>query len=129
MFTVSRLLYSVQAWQLGAEEMQKLESVWCGFLRRLVKGGFPKKNAPKNKKDQSIPEGEVDWSFKLSNEAIREITKTTEIKNFCDMQHLKYIAHVTRLENSSLQKQFLFCETSKSSSMKWKKVFKRNHAG
>ena len=62
----------------------------------------------KIKKDKSIPEGEVDWSFKLSNEAIREITKTTEIKNFCDMQHLKYIAHVTRRENSSLQKQILF---------------------
>ena len=62
------------------------------------------KNTPKNKKEQSIPEGEVDWSFKLSNEAIREITKTTEIKNFCDMQHLKYIAHVMRRENSSLQK-------------------------
>ena len=28
----SRLLYSVQAWQLNAKEMQKLESVWSGFL-------------------------------------------------------------------------------------------------
>ena len=73
------------------------------------------------KKDKSIPESEVDWSFKLSNEAIREITKTTEIKNFCDMQHLEYIAHVTRSENSSLQKKFLFCKTSKSLSRKWKK--------
>ena len=105
------MLYSVQAWQLGAEEMRKLELVRCGFLRRLVKGGFSRKNAPKNKKDQSIPEGEVDWSLKLSNEAIRKITKMTEIKNFCDIQHLKYIAHVTRRENSSLQS--LFCETSK----------------
>ena len=61
----------------------------------------------------------LDWSFKLSNEAIREITKTTEIKNFCDMQHLKYIVHVMRSKNSSLQKQFLFFETSKSSSRKW----------
>ena len=117
----SRLLYSVQAWQLGAEEMRKLESVWCGFLRRLVKGGFSRINAPKNKKDKSIPEDEINWSFKLSNEDIRTITKTTEIKNFCDMQHLKYIAHVTRRENNSLQKQFLFCETSKTTSRKWKK--------
>ena len=117
----SRLLYSVQAWQLGAEEMRKLESVWCGFLRRLVKGGFSRINAPKNKKDKSIPEDEINWSFKLSNEDIRTITKTTEIKNFCDMQHLKYIAHVTRRENNSLQKRFLFCETSKTTSRKWKK--------
>ena len=56
---------------MGAEEMRKLESAWCGFLRCLVKGGFSRKNTPKNKKDQSIPEGEVAWSFKLSNEVIR----------------------------------------------------------
>ena len=92
-----------------------------GFLRCLVKGGFSRKNSPKNKKDKPNPEGEVDWSFKLSNEAIREMTKATEIKNFYDMQHLKYIAHVTRRENSSLQKHFLFCEMSKSSSRRWKK--------
>ena len=78
----SRLLYSVQAWQLGAKDMQKLESVWCGFLRRMVKGGFSRRNAPKNKKDKSIPEEEIDWSYKLSNEKIREITKTNEIKLF-----------------------------------------------
>ena len=29
----SRLLYSVQAWQLNAKEMRKLESIWYGFLR------------------------------------------------------------------------------------------------
>ena len=38
------------------------------------------------------------------------------------MQHLKYIAHVTRLENNSLQKQFLFCEASKGPSSRWKKL-------
>ena len=37
----SWLIYSVQAWQ----KIQKLESIWCGFLRRMVKGGFALKNA------------------------------------------------------------------------------------
>jgi len=115
----SRLLYSVQAWQLSAKEMQKLESVWCSLLRRMVKGGFSRKNAPKNKKDKSIPVEEVDWSFKLSNSDIMRITKTTEIKHFFEIQHLKYIAHVTRLGNDSLQKQFLF---SNSSHHRWKKL-------
>ena len=115
----SRLLYSVQAWQLNAKEMQKLESVWSGFLRRMVKGGFIRKNAPKNKKDKSIPEEEIDWSFKLSNDDIRKITKTSEIKDFCEIQHLKYIAHVTRMGNDSLQKQFLF---STSSNNRWHKL-------
>ena len=50
------------------------------------------------------------------------ITKTSGIKNFCDKQHLKYIAHITRMENNSLQKQFLFCEASKGSANRWKKL-------
>ena len=98
----SRLLYSVKAWQLNAKEMQKLESIWCGFLRRMVKGGFSRTNAPKNKKDMIIPKEEIDWAYKFSNENIREITKSSSIKAFCEKQHLKYIAHVTRLSNNNL---------------------------
>ena len=84
--------------------MQKLESVWCGFLRRMVKGGFSRANAPMNKKDLSIPVEEIDWAYKFSNENIREITKSSCIKAFCEKEHLKYIAHVTRLGNNDLQK-------------------------
>ena len=43
-----------------------------------------------------------------SNENLRSITKTTNISSFCKIQHFKYVAHVTRLENSSMQKQLLF---------------------
>ena len=100
----SRLLYSVQVWQLKAKEMQTLASVWSDFLRRMVKGGFIWNNAPKNNKDKSIPEEEINWSFKLSNDDIRKITKTSEIKDFCEIQHIKYIVHVTRTGNDSLQK-------------------------
>ena len=117
----SRLLYSVQAWQLNAKEIQKLESIWCGFLRRMVKGGFTRKNVPKNKKEKTIPDDEIDWSFILSNDDIRRITNTSKIKQFCEIQHLKYIAHVTRLGNDSLQKQFLFLESSSHASKRWKK--------
>ena len=55
----SRLLCSVQAWSLNAKEMQKIESIWHGFLRRLVKGGFKRQNAPKDKNDNSIPQEEI----------------------------------------------------------------------
>ena len=37
----------------------------------------------------------------------------TNISSFCRIQHLKYIAHVTRLENDSLQKQLLFTTNHK----------------
>ena len=64
-----------------------------------MKGGFSRRNAPKNKKD------EVEWSYKLSNEPIPMEQKTYATSN-----------------TSSLQKQFLFCEASKSSSSRWKKL-------
>ena len=101
--------------------MRKLESVWHNFLRRMVKGGFKRQNAPKNKHDTSIPNEEINWAFKLSNEKIRHITKTSEIERFCIIQHMKYIAHVTRLGNGSLQKQFLYCKSDNPCG-RWKKL-------
>ena len=44
------------------QKIQKLESISYGFLRRMVKCGFDRKNAPKNKKDKTIPDDEIDWS-------------------------------------------------------------------
>ena len=118
---ISRLLYSVQAWSLNAKEMQKIESIWHGLLRRLVKGGFKRQNAPKDKNDNSIPQEEINWAYKISNKRFTQITKTVGVKEFCVKQHLKYIAHVTRLGNDSLQKQFLFCK-SNSNCGRWRKL-------
>ena len=36
------------------------------------------------------------------------MTNSNSIQNFCLIQHLKYIGHVTRLPNSAIQKQVLF---------------------
>ena len=122
----SRLLYSCQSWDLHASEIRKLESIWHGFLRRMVKNGFKRKNVPpeylKAKKeakksglDFPEPEG-LDWAYVLDNENLRNITKTTNISSFCKIQHLKYIAHITRLDNASLQKQLLFKTDRKKNS-------------
>ena len=43
-----RLLYSVQSWDLSAEELRKIESIWHNFLRKMVKNGFKRKNVPRN---------------------------------------------------------------------------------
>ena len=46
----SRLLYSVQTWDMKQHEKLKLESVWNGFLRKMVANGYKRKNAPKHNK-------------------------------------------------------------------------------
>ena len=84
----------------------------------MVCNGFKRKNVPqeylkarkKAKKTNTVvpePDG-LDWAFTFSNEKLLSITKTKNISSFCKIQHYKYIAHVTRLENSSLQKKTTF---------------------
>ena len=46
--------------------------------------------------------------YVYNNDNLQSITNTCSIANFCKMQHLKYVAHVTRLDNNSFQKQLLF---------------------
>ena len=43
----SRLLYSTQSWELTAAELNKFESIWHGFLRKMITNGFKRKNVPK----------------------------------------------------------------------------------
>ena len=128
----SRLLYGVQALEISVAEQQKIESVWHGFLRKMVTNGFKRKNvsqeylktrksakSKKAKHDIPVPE-HLDWAFIYTNKQLKLITKTSDINQFCKIQHLKYVAHVTRLDNDSLQKQMLFsCEQRKFSHNCW----------
>ena len=54
------------------------------------------------------------WAYIFTNEKLLKVTKTSGIASFCKIQHLKYLAHVTRLENNSLQKQMLFSANHKN---------------
>ena len=42
----SRLMYSAQSWRLSASELRKLETIWHGFLRKMITNGFKRKNVP-----------------------------------------------------------------------------------
>ncbi len=133
----SRLLYSVQAWQLSTSELRKIQSIWHGFLRKMVTNGFKRKNVPKEyqnrkskaksiKAKEDLPKpDDLNWAFIFSNEHLETITKTSNITNFCKQQHLKYLAHVTRLGNESYQKQILFsCDRKKFARDRWRKIEK-----
>ena len=71
-----------------------------------------KKAAKKTGEIVPEPEG-LDWAYIFDNNKLCEITKTTNITSFCRIQHLKYIAHVTRLDNDSFQKQLHFSTDQK----------------
>ena len=95
---------------------------------KMVVNDFKRKNVPPDylkalkqskisKKDTqpTVPKpDDLDWSYVYSNQQLKEITKTSDISNFCKSQHLRYVVHVTRLENYSFQKHYFFQMITKS---------------
>ena len=55
----SRLTYATQSWRPSEKQIQKLESCWFGFLRRMIKGGFRRKPAEND--------NEANFSFVYTN--------------------------------------------------------------
>ena len=104
----SRLLYSVQTRRLNAREVARLNTIWMNFLRRMVRGGFNRQHTYVNGEIE-----EEDWAYKYKNNDILRITKSQPISNFCDQQHLKFIAHVIRSDNACLPKRMLFMQPSR----------------
>ncbi|XP_058501112.1 uncharacterized protein LOC131469792 [Solea solea] len=110
----SRLLYSVQAWELSSNELQKLNTVWNGFLRKMIAGGYARKNVPpqnlrkKGTDPANLVDGEIDWAFKISNSKLYALTQSQPIENFCHVQSLRYVAHICRMPNDAIQKKVLF---------------------
>ncbi len=104
----------------ASAKIQKLEVEWKRFLRRIVKGGLARKKAPpRDITEKDKKEGEWDYSFKYSNNAIHKICGTEPLQTFAQLQHLKWLSHVIRMDNSTLEKQTLFMEGSKDI---WKKM-------
>ncbi|KXJ08545.1 hypothetical protein AC249_AIPGENE10765 [Exaiptasia diaphana] len=100
--------FLIQTCSLTEQELDTIEIIWNGFLRRMVKDGYQRVNAPTGKEKKAKNDNEVDWRFKISNAKLREITKTLPIRTFCQRQHIKYLGHVCRLGNWAIQKQILF---------------------
>ena len=92
----SRLTYGCQVWTLSTVQRNRLHSFYCGLLRKMIRGGF-------KRKDDSM-------AFKLTNENILGICDTESVIAFIDRQQKKFLAHVIRREDGSLIKQLTFNE-------------------
>ena len=104
-FVRSRMCYSAQAWTIKEQEMKVFESKWHGFLRRMINGGFARKN-----------DG---MSYRYTNEDLIRITGTNSIRNFIQKQQLKFLAHICRMNNKDMRKQVLFTKENKNSHSIW----------
>ena len=97
----SRLTYAVQTDRLKVAQRKQIDAVWARMLRKMVRNGFAKK--PENP-----------HASKYENEDILKICSTKSASSFCQIQHIKFLAHVCRQENNTLQKQWLFTSYQKT---------------
>ncbi|KAG1651816.1 Integrator complex subunit 11 [Nymphon striatum] len=77
----SRLLYSAQSWELSSNEFRKIETIWLGFLRKMINNSFKRKNVPieylaarkqrKKKSSTTVPEpDDLDWAYVFNNDKL-----------------------------------------------------------
>ena len=91
----SRLTYSCQTWTLTKRQNEKIESTYASMLRKMVKGGYRRKE-------------ETDFHYVLSNDDLHKICHTENIETFVGRQQKKYLAHIARKPNLSMVKRLLF---------------------
>ena len=87
--------------QLKACQREQLDSVWVRMLRRMIKNGFTRKVDDPN-------------AYRYDGEEVLRICRTKSASIFCQIQHLKFMAHVARMDNDTLQKQWLFTDYPKT---------------
>ena len=78
------------------------------MLRSMVKRGWKRRNV-----GQDVDPEDVDFSFVYSNNQIQHILQTTPLRDVIHQQHLRYIGHVCRSENTCLTKKILFAEAQR----------------
>ena len=66
----------------------------------MVRGGWSRRTA-ENPDD-------VEYAFRYTNNDIQRILKTTPLRDFVNEQYVKYIAHVSRMDNNGIPKKMFF---------------------
>ena len=90
----SRMLYSCQTWSCTKTQMTHLNAVYLSLLRKMVKGGF-------RRKDES-------WAYVFTNKDLLRMAKTEDIHSFVNEQRTNFVNKIVRKNNSSILKRLLF---------------------
>ena len=97
----SRLTYALQASKIYESDIRKIEGAWYGMLRRMVRNGW--------KRRRDLDDGEDDdMAYIYRNNDLERIVGTPNIRDFLNVQYLRYIAHICRRENTNLTKKMMF---------------------
>ena len=113
----SRLTYGCHCWRPNAQELSKIQSTYHYFLRCMVYNGHKRVNPPARQASdsasstsstESSDDDDVDWSYKITNKKLLNITCTESIKQFYEKQQHNFVAHIIRRENNNIAKNLMF---------------------
>ena len=90
----SRMVYSCQTWCPTKAQLQRMNSQYMMFIRKLAKGGF-------NRKPNS-------YAYIYTNEDLLRIANTTDLVSYIKQQQRNYLCHLVRNDNQSIAKRLLF---------------------
>ena len=96
-FVRSRLTYSCQNWNLNQAQFNRLDVAYRRFLRRMVRGGFKRKEGDDN-----------EFSFRITNEKLHRLCGTRDLSLFIKDQQCNYAAHVVRTDSHRAVKKLMF---------------------
>ena len=60
--------------------------------------------------NKKIADESVNWAWKLNNDKIMTISKTSKIVDYIEKQNIRWAAHVIRYSNDTLAKQLMFVD-------------------
>lgn len=69
---------------MKAIDKKKLESVWFSLLRKLVRNGYKRKNAPSSRAGNIVNEVDADYFFIYSNEDLRTLLRQVAYPTMCN---------------------------------------------
>ena len=92
----SRLTYGCQNWNLSQTQFDRLDVCYRRFLRRMVRGGFRRK------------EGDENFSYKMNDAKLHRLCGTTDLSHFIKDQQCNYAAHIVRTANDRSAKKLMF---------------------
>ena len=94
----SRLTYSCQTWSLTQRQKERIDTSDTFMLIQIIKGGFRRKKS--NTK--------LEFSYVLTNAHIHKMCEIEEVGKYVNQQQVKYLAHLARQPNSTMNKKLLF---------------------
>ena len=90
----SRLTYACQAWTLTERQLSRVSSVYMGWIRRMTRNGFKRK--------------ENSYAYVYTNEQLLEMAGTEHPRKFIRKLQRSFTAHIIRRNDTELLKRVLF---------------------